>query len=107
MVDHEVYELGEDSLVELKMKKKFPYEKMLEILTAGNTFFLAVERRSAAYVRKKLEKELDELIETTFSVFTTPEGKKLDGYVFSFGMVSDFLEKVHVEDEEVNEKDES
>lgn len=100
MVEHEVYKLGEDSLVELKMKKKFPYKKMLDILTEGNTFFLAVERRSAAYVRKKLEKELDELIETTFSVFTTPGGEKLDGYVFSFGMVSDFLEKVHVEDKD-------
>lgn len=99
-MEHKVYELDEESMVELKMKKKFPYEKMLAILTAGNTFFLAVERRSAAYVRKKLEKELDELIETTFSVFTTPEGEKLDGYVFSFGMVADFLEKVHVEDKD-------
>lgn len=98
MVEHEVYELGKDSLVELKMKKKFPYPKMLDILTAGNTFFIAVERRSAAYVRKKLEAELGELIETTFSVYTTPEGEKLEGYVFSFGMVSDYLEKVHVED---------
>ena len=97
-MEHKVYELDENANVELKMKKKFPYPKMLAILAAGNTFFLAVERRSAAYVRKKLEKELGELIETTFSVFTTPEGKKLDGYVFSFGMVADFLEKVHVED---------
>jgi len=33
--------------------------------------------------------------EATFSVYTTPEGEKLDGYVFSFGMVADFLEKVY------------
>jgi len=96
-MEHEVYELTENDNIELKMNKKFPYQKMLNILTAGNTFFLAVERRSASYVRKKLEKELDELIETTFSVYTTPEGKKLDGYVFSFGLVKDYLEKVHVE----------
>ena len=95
--EHKVYELGENDELELKINKKFPYLKMLDILIAGNTFFLAVERRSASYVRKKLEKELDELIETTFSVYTTPEGEKLDGYVFSFGMVSDYLEKVHVE----------
>jgi hypothetical protein len=100
--EHKVYELDENADVELRINKKFPYKKMLDILAAGNTFFLAVERRSAGYVRKKLEKELDELIETTFSVYTTPEGEKLDGYVFSFGMVSDYLEKVHVE-----EKDES
>ena len=93
--EHKVYELGEDDELELKINKKFPYKKMLDILTAGNTFFLAVERRSASYVRKKLEKELDELIETTFSVYTTPEGEKLDGYVFSFGLVKDYLEKVH------------
>ena len=98
--EHEIYELNEGSMVELKMKKKYPYNKMLKILAEGNTFFLAVERRSAAYVRKKLEQELGELIETTFSVFTTPEGEKLDGYVFSFGMVADFLEKVHVEEKD-------
>jgi len=98
--EHKVFELDENAKVELRMNKKFPYQKMLDILTAGNTFFLAVGRRSAAYVRKKLERELDELIETTFSVYTTPEGEKLDGYVFSFGMVSDFLERVHVEDED-------
>jgi len=101
--EHEVYELDENAEVELKMKKKYPYNKMLKILAAGNTFFLAVERRSAAYVRKKLEGELDELIETTYSVYTTPEGEKLYGYVFSFGMVADFLEKVHVEDKDKNE----
>ena len=95
--DHKVYELDKNADVELRMNKKYPYDKMLAILTAGNTFFLAVERRSASYVRKKLEKELDELIETTFSVYTTPEGEKLDGYVFSFGLVADYLEKVHVE----------
>ena len=87
--EHKVYELGENDELELKINKRFPYDKMLTILTAGNTFFLAVERRSASYVRKKLEKELDELIETTFSVYTTPEGEKLDGYVFSFGLVND------------------
>ena len=91
MHKHEIYELKKDDQIELKTKKKFPYEKMLQILTSGNTFFLAVERRSAAYVRKRLEAELDELIETTYSVYTTPEGKKLEGYVFSFGMVSDYL----------------
>jgi hypothetical protein len=95
--EHKVYELDENAKVELRIKKKFPYKKMLDILTAGNTFFIAVERRSAAYVRKKLEKELDELIETSFCVYTTPEGEKLDGYVFSFGLVKDYLEKVHVE----------
>jgi len=94
-MEHKVYELGENDKIELKMNMKYPYQKMLDILTAGNTFFLAVERRSAAYVRKKLEGELGELIETTFSVYTTPEGEKLDGYVFSFGMVADFLEKVY------------
>ena len=97
--EHKVYELGEDDEVELKINKKFRYDKMLAILTAGNTFFLAVERRSASYVRKKLEEELDELIETTFSVYTTPEGEKLDGYVFSFGLVADYLEKVHEGDD--------
>jgi hypothetical protein len=96
--EHKVYELGENDELEIKINKKFPYQKMLDILTAGNTFFLAVERRSAGYVRKKLEKELDELIETTFSVYTTPDGEKLDGYVFSFGLVKEYLEKVHVED---------
>jgi hypothetical protein len=95
--EHRVYELDENADVELRINKKFPYQKMLDILTAGNTFFLAVERRSASYVRKKLEKELDELIETTFCVYATPEGEKLEGYSFSFGMVKDYLEKVHVE----------
>ena len=94
-MEHEVYELDEDAEVELKINKKFPYAKMLDILTKGNTFFLAVERRSAGYVRKKLEKELDELIETSFSVYTTPDGEKLDGYVFSFGLANEYLEKVH------------
>jgi hypothetical protein len=95
--EHKVYELDENADVELKINKKFPYQKMLAILTEGNTFFLAVERRSAGYVRKKLEKELDELIETMFCVYTTPTGEKLDGYVFSFRLVKDYLEKVHVE----------
>ena len=97
--EHKVYELDDTAEVELKINKKFSYDKMLAILTNGNTFFLAVERRSASYARKELEKRLGELIETTFSVYTTPEGEKLDGYVFSFGLVADYLEKVHEGDE--------
>jgi len=90
-MEHEVYELHKNDEVELRIKKKFPYNKMISILMSGNTFFLEVDRRTATYVRGRLEKELDEFVETTLANYTTVDGAKLEGYVFSFKLAQDYF----------------
>ena len=97
MKEHQVYELHDKDVVELKIKKKFPYNKMVEILLSGNTFFLPVDRRTATYVRGRLEKMLDEFVETTLASYKVTEGEKLEGYVFSFKLAKEYFERNVIE----------
>ena len=99
MKEHAVIELDKNAQIELRAKKKFPFQKMSEILLSGNTFFIPeIERRTASYVRHKLEGMLEELLDATFSYFTTPEGKKLEGYTFSFSIAKEYYRKVMEEE---------
>jgi len=74
-----VYEVKKNEDVELRTKKKFPYDHIISILMAGNTVFLEVNRRQAYYIRKTIEKKINELVSATPCYY-----KGMEGYVFSF-----------------------
>ncbi len=74
-----VYEVKKDEEVELRTKKRFPYEQIISILMAGNTVFLEVDRRQAYYIRKVIEKKVGELVSATPCYY-----KDMEGYNFSF-----------------------
>lgn len=99
MKEHQIIELGEDDEIEIRTRKKFNFDKMAEILLKGNTFFLpGVDRRSAAYVRRTLEKMLDDFIEITHGYRTSPNGEKEEGYVFEFGIAKQYYGEVYPEE---------
>ena len=100
MKEHEIVELNENDEIEVRSKKKYNFNKMAEILLKGGTFFLpSVDRRSAAYVRRTLEKILDEFIEITHG-FHSSNGEKEEGYVFEFGIAKQYYSEVYPEEKE-------
>ena len=100
MKEHEIVELAEGDEIEVRSKKKYNFDKMAEILLKGGTFFLpGVDRRSAAYVRRTLEKILDEFVEITHG-FHNSNGDKEEGYVFEFGIAKDYYDKIYLEEKE-------
>ena len=83
------YEIKEGEEVEVRIKGRFPYKQILEILFSGNTVFLPINRKQAHYLRRELEKRIDELVEAS-PVFY----KGMEGYVFQFSMVQRFVEMI-------------
>lgn len=101
MKEHEIVELNEKDEIEVRSKKKYNFNKMAEILLKGGTFFLPdVDRRSAAYVRRTLEKILDEFVEITHGFHTNGKSEKEEGYVFEFGIARDYYDKIYPEEKE-------
>ena len=100
MKEHEIIELAEGDEIEVRSKKKYNFDKMAEILLKGGTFFLpGVDRRSAAYVRRTLEKILEEFVEITHG-FHNSNGDKEEGYVFEFGIAREYYKEVYPEEKE-------
>lgn len=100
MKEHKIVELAEGDEIEVRSKKKYNFNKMAKILLKGGTFFLPdVDRRSAAYVRRTLEKILDEFVEITHG-FHNSNGEKEEGYVFEFSIAKDYYDKIYPEEKE-------
>jgi len=100
MKEHEIVELAEGDEIEVRSKKKYNFDKMAEILLKGGTFFLpGVDRRSAAYVRRTLEKILDEFVEITHG-FHNSNDEKEEGYVFEFGIAKQYYSEGNPEENE-------
>ena len=100
MKEHEIVELAEGDEIEVRSKKKYNFNKMAKILLKGGTFFLPdVDRRSAAYVRRTLEKMLNEFVEITHG-FHNSNGEKEEGYVFEFSIAKDYYDKIYPEEKE-------
>lgn len=72
----------------LKVRKKVPWNKIKSLLIEGFEVFVECDRRTAYYIRKKLEKELKIQIESYPSLY-----KGMSGYVFKIALVHEFLKR--------------
>jgi hypothetical protein len=98
MREHKVYELNESDKIEMRMNKRFPFNKMADIIVSGGSFFIPdITAKSAGYVRRKLEAKFETFIDAALSYYTSPEGEKLEGYTFSLSLAKEYFKKVFEE----------
>lgn len=96
--EHKVYELNEGDKIEMHINKKYPFDKMADILASGGSFFIPdITSKSAGYVRRKLEAKFGTFVDAALSYYTNPEGKKLEGFTFSLSLAKEYFEKVFEE----------
>ena len=75
--EHKVYELNEGDKIEMRMNKRFPFDKMAEIIASGGSFFIPdITAKSAGYVRRKLEAKFDTFIDAALSYYNNLGGHK-------------------------------
>jgi len=82
-----VYRVEDD--VQLRVRRRFPYDKIISLLTEGEEVFLPIDRKSASYLRKQLENKLGELVEAYPAVY-----RGMQGYMFRFSLVRSFLDRI-------------
>lgn len=89
----EAYEIKEGEYVEARIKGNFPYKRIIEILLSGNAVFLPINRKQAHYLRRSLEKKMNELVEA-YPIFF----KDMEGYEFHFSMAEKMAQKLFGEE---------
>ena len=93
--EHKIYELNEDDKIEMRINKKYPFDKMADVIVAGGSFFIPdITAKSAGYVRRKLEKKFGTLVDGALSYYTTSEGEKLEGFTFSLSLAREYFRKM-------------
>ena len=89
-----------DKEVEIRVRRRFPYDKIISLLMNGDTVFLPIDRKAASYLRRQLEKRIGELVEAYPAVY---EGK--EGYVFRFSLVKQLMDVMRYEGGENQRED--
>jgi len=89
-----------DKEVEIRVRRRFPYDKIISLLMNGDTVFLPIDRKAASYLRRQLEKRIGELVEAYPAVY---EGK--EGYVFRFSLVKQLMDVMRYEGGENQKED--
>jgi len=89
-----------DKEVEIRVRRRFPYDKIISLLMNGDTVFLPIDRKAASYLRRQLEKRIGELVEAYPAVY---EGK--EGYVFRFSLVRQLMDVMRYEGRENQKED--
>ena len=87
-----------DKELEIRVRRRFPYDKIISLLMNGDTVFLPIDRKAASYLRRQLEKRIGELVEAYPAVY---EGK--EGYVFRFSLVRQLMDVMRYEGENQKE----
>jgi len=99
--EHKVYELKEGDKIEMRMNKRYPFNKMADIIASGGSFFIPdITAKSAGYVRRQLEAKFGTFIDTALSYYTTPEGEKLKGFTFSLSLAREYFKEVFEKEKE-------
>jgi len=88
-----------DKELEIRVRRRFPYDKIISLLMNGDTVFLPIDRKAASYLRRQLEKRIGELVEAYPAVY---EGK--EGYIFRFSLVRQLMDVMRYEGRE-NQKE--
>ena len=89
-----------DKELEIRVRRRFPYDKIISLLMNGDTVFLPIDRKAASYLRRQLEKRIGELVEAYPAVY---EGK--EGYVFRFSLVKQLMDVMRYEGRENQRED--
>jgi len=89
-----------DKEVEIRVRRRFPYDKIISLLMNGDTVFLPIDRKAASYLRRQLERRIGELVEAYPAVYGGKEG-----YVFRFSLVKQLMDVMRYEGRENQRED--
>lgn len=79
----------ENTNLKLRKRKKYPWDEMLSLILQGKDFFAEVDRRSAHYIKRKLNMLLAPLGIMVDAIPATDmqDGKEVEGYIISVSEV--------------------
>lgn len=88
--EHEFHIVEDNEYPMLKIKQRYPYNRIIQLLLEGHEIFIELNRKSAYYFKKELQKKTGLPIESYPAYY-----KKMKGYVFRISLVREFLRRVH------------
>ena len=71
--------------IEIRKRKRYPFYDMISILIQGEEFFMEVDRKSAHYIKRKLNNILNAvgyMVDATPTTYKDDNGNILEGYLF-------------------------
>jgi len=83
--EYEVYDVTGQH-VQLRVRRRVPWGKIISLLLEGHEVFIPCDRRTAYYIRKRVEREIGELIEAYPSSY-----RGMEGYTFKVSLVEQYL----------------
>ena len=87
--EYEVHPLKPDDSVQLRVRKRVPIDKIINLLLEGHEVFIECDRRTAYYIKRRISNELNTLVEAYPSIYRGAEG-----YVFKISIVRQFLDEL-------------
>ena len=84
--EYELHPLKENDEVQLRVRKRIPFDRLISLLLEGHEVFIECDRKTAYYIRKKVERRINELVEAYPSIY-----RGMEGYVFKVSLVSRVL----------------
>jgi len=88
--EYEVHPLKPDDSVQLKIRKRVPLDKIINLLLEGHEVFIECDRRTAHYIKRRISDELNTPVEAYPSIY-----KGVEGYVFKISIVKQLLEELN------------
>jgi len=86
--EYKLHVLKPNDRVQLKTRRKIPFQRLISLLLEGHEVFIECDRRIAHYIRKRIEREIDELVEAYPSYY-----RNMEGYTFKLSLVSHILRR--------------
>jgi len=84
--EYELHPISPGDEVQLKVRRHIPFERLISLLLEGHEVFIECDRRTAYYIRRRIEGRIGELVEAYPSIY-----RGMDGYVFKISLVGRVL----------------
>jgi len=88
MVEKEFYVIEPDEYPRLMIKKRYPYNRIIQLLLEGHEIFIEMNRKNAWYFKQELQKRTSLPIESYPAQY-----KNMRGYVFRISLVRKLLDE--------------
>jgi len=88
--EYEVHPLKPDDSVQLKIRKRVPLGRIINLLLEGHEVFIDCDRRTAYYIKRRISDELNVQVEAYPSIY-----RGIEGYVFKISIVKQLLDELN------------
>jgi hypothetical protein len=88
MSSYNIYPLKPDDEIQLRIRKRIPFDRLISLLLEGHEVFMECDRRIAYYIKHKLEEKIGTSVEVYPSMY-----KGMKGYMFKVSLVDQVLKE--------------